>query len=166
MEGVDLFVVTAGTGTRNPRLDWEPERDTIAVNVLGFAALVNVAVEHLEARRAGHLVAISSVAALRGHGHAPAYNASKAFMSIYLQGLRHRFSRQHLPISVTDVQPGFVDTAMAKGDGLFWVAAPELAAQQIFEAIRGRKTHVYVTKRWRLIAWMLKAIPDWLYHRL
>lgn len=165
MHDVELFVVGAGTGFINPTFDWEPERETIAVNVLGFAAVVNVAVEHLQTRGAGHLVAISSLAALRGHGGAPAYNASKAFISNYLQGLRHKFSQQKLPIAVTDVRPGFVKTAMAKGDGLFWVAAPEEAARQIFDAIRKRKKCVYVTKRWRLVAWLLKLIPETLYHK-
>lgn len=166
MNGVDLFVVSAGTGFINRDLGWEREQETIDVNVSGFAAVVNVAVEHFQARGLGHIVGISSLAALRGNGEAPAYNASKAFISSYLQGLRHKFSKLKLPIVVTDVQPGFVNTAMAKGDGLFWVASPEKAARQIFAAIRKRKRQVYVTKRWRIIAWFLKAAPDWLYHRL
>ena len=166
MNGIDLLVVGAGTGAINLDLNWKSEQETIDVNVSGFAAVVNVAVEHFEARGSGHIVGISSIAALRGSGAAPAYNASKAFMSSYLQGLRHKFSKLKLPIEVTDAQPGFVDTAMAKGDGLFWVASPEKAARQIFAAIRRRKSQVYVTKRWRLIAWLLRAAPDWLYHRL
>lgn len=36
----------------------------------------------------------------------------------------------------------------------------------IDEAIRKCKRQMYVTKRWRIIAWFLKAAPDWLYHRL
>src|SRR5262249_42666104 len=64
---VELFIVSAGTGFNNEPLAWEPERETIAVNVLGFAGMVNVAVAHLEARRSGHLVGISSLAALRGN---------------------------------------------------------------------------------------------------
>jgi short-subunit dehydrogenase len=166
MGGVELFVVSAGTGSINRKLDWECEQETIDVNVSGFAAVVNVAVEHLQSRGSGHIVGISSLAAIRGNGEAPAYNASKAFISNYLQGLRHKFSKLKLPIVVTDVQPGFVNTAMAKGDGLFWVASPEKAARQIFVAICKRKRQVYVTKRWRFIAWILKAAPDWLYHRL
>ena len=166
MNGVGLFVISAGTGFINPDLDWERERETINVNVSGFAAVVNVAVEHLQARGSGQIVGISSLAALRGSGGAPAYNASKAFMSNYMQGLRHKFSKLKLPIVVTDVQSGFVNTAMAKGDDLFWVASPEKAARQIFDAIRKRKEHVYVTKRWRVIAWLLRATPDWLYHKL
>jgi short-subunit dehydrogenase len=160
MQGAELFVISAGTGFINPKLEWEPEDETIAVNVSGFAAIANVAVSHLEARGSGHLVGISSIAALRGNPDAPAYGASKAFMSNYLQGLRYRFSKLQLPVVVTDVQPGFVDTAMAKADRKFWMATPEKAAAQIFAAVRKRKRHVYVTRRWRLIAWLIKAMPD------
>lgn len=163
---VELFIVSAGTGFENAALAWGPEKDTIALNVLGFAGVVNVAVAHLEARGSGHLAAISSLAGLRGSGGAPAYAASKAFVSNYLQGIRYRFSKLKLPIAVTDVQPGFVDTRMAKGDRLFWVASPQKAARQITVAIRSRRPHVYVTKRWRLIAWVLNVLPDALYLRL
>jgi short-subunit dehydrogenase len=133
---VELFIVSAGTGSDNAALAWEPERETIEVNVLGFASMVNVAVAHLEARGAGHLVGISSLAALRGIAAAPAYAASKAFVSNYLQGIRYRFKKLKLPIVVTDVQPGFVDTAMAKAEKLFWIASPQKAAGQIVAAIR------------------------------
>ncbi len=166
MEHVELFVISSGTGYINHKLEWEPENETIAVNVTGFTAMANVAVEHLQARRSGHLVGISSIAAIRGNAEAPAYGASKAFMSNYLQGIRHKFAKLGLPIAVTDVQPGFVDTAMAKGDVKFWVASPEKAARQIFAAIRKRKKHVYVTKRWRVIAWLIKISPDWLIHKV
>lgn len=166
MSDVELFVIGAGTGFLNPELDWERERETIDINVSGFAAIVNVAVEHLQARGSGHIVGISSLAALRGSGAAPAYNASKAFVSNYLQGVRQRFSKLTIPVVVTDVQPGFVDTAMAKGEGLFWVASPQKAAHQIFNAIRERRKQVYVTKRWRVIAWLLRGLPDSLYDRL
>lgn len=166
LHDVELFIISAGTGFENAALAWEPERETIAVNVLGFASMVNVAVAHLEARGSGHLVGISSLAARRGNGVAPAYGASKAFVSNYLEGMRYRFRRSKLPVVVTDVQPGFVDTRMAGGNRLFWVASPETAARQIAAAIRARKQHVYVTKRWRLIAWLMRAVPDAVYARL
>src|SRR6476659_5414418 len=165
MSDVELFVLNAGIGFVNPQLDWNRERDTIDVNVSGFAATANAAVEHLQTRGSGQIVGISSIAALRVNRAAPAYNASKAFISNYLEALRNRFRKGNLPIVVTDVQPGFVDTAMAKGDGVFWAAPPEKAARQIFAAIAKRKEHAYVTKRWRVVAWVLKAAPNWLYHR-
>jgi short-subunit dehydrogenase len=161
---VELFIVSAGTGFENAALAWEPERETLAVNVLGFAAMVNVAVAHLETRGSGHLVGISSLAALRGVGAAPAYAASKAFVSNYLQGVRYRFNRLKLPVVVTDVQPGFVDTRMAAGNR-FWIASPQTAARQIVAAIHGRKSQVYVTRRWQLVAWLMRIAPDALYSK-
>ena len=63
---------------------------------------------------------------------------------------------------VTDIQAGFVDTGMAKGEGegLFWVAPVETAARQIVAAIRRKSSHAYVTRRWRLVAWLLRILPD------
>ena len=86
---IDLFVISSGTGHENPHLEWELERDTIETNALGFAAIANVAAEHLASRGFGTLVGISSIAAIRGNGGAPAYGASKAFVSHYLAALRH-----------------------------------------------------------------------------
>lgn len=163
--GVDLFVMNAGTGSVDPELPWNQEKETIDVNVAGFTAMVNVAYHHFVRQGSGHLVGISSVAAIRGGG-SPAYNASKAYMSNYLQGLRYRIAKLGLPIAVTDIQPGFVDTPMAKGEGLFWVASPQKAARQIFEAIKKRRKHAYITKRWRVVGWALKAMPDCIYHKL
>lgn len=165
MTDVELFVLSAGIGFVNPQLDWGLERGTIDVNVSGFAAMANVTATYLQSRGSGHIVSISSIAALRGNRTAPAYNASKAFMSNYMESLRNRFRNLKLPVVVTDVQPGFVDTAMAKGDGVFWAAAPDKAARQIFAAVRRRKEHAYVTRRWRLVAWLMKAAPNWLLDR-
>lgn len=165
MGGVDLMIISAGTGSIDPSLPWGKEKETIETNVLGFTAMANVAWHHFGEKGRGHLVGISSIAAIRG-GDSPSYNASKAFVSNYLQGLRYMAAKSKLPITVTDIQPGFVDTAMAQGESLFWVSSPQKAASQIYEAIKKKKKHAYITRRWRLIGWFLKLIPDILYHKL
>lgn len=164
--GVDLFVISAGTGSENPELDWANEADTIAVNVAGFTSMATLAMEHFRRRGGGHLVGISSIAAIRGHGDAPSYGASKAFVSNYLRALRHKCVRQGLAIDVTEIQPGFVATAMARGEGLFWVAPVDVAARQIVMAIESRRRHVYVTRRWQIIAAIMRFMPEWIYNRM
>jgi short-subunit dehydrogenase len=166
MGWVDLAVICAGTGHINPELKWEYEQDTIDVNVQGFTCIADTIINHFIEQGSGHLVAISSVAALRGSGVCPAYNASKAYISNYMEGLQLKASRMSKEIIVTDIKPGFVDTAMAQGDGLFWVASASEAASQIYKLIRKRKSHGYVTKRWRFVAIVLKLMPRWLYTRL
>ncbi len=166
MGGVDLIVISAGTGDINNNLSWDLENKAIKTNVSGFAALVNVAMHHFTEKGSGHLVGISSIAALRGGRESPAYNASKAFESNYLEGLRQKVRKSGLPITITDIKPGFVNTAMAKGDGIFWAAEPGKAARQIYHVIKRRKSSAYITRRWVLIAWLIKLLPGFIYERL
>ena len=69
-------------------------------------------------------------------------------------------------IHVTDIRPGLVDTAMAKGDGLFWVMPVNKVANQIISAIRKKKNKAYVTKRWHFLAIINKNLPFHLYRLL
>ncbi len=166
MGGMDLIILCAGTGFLNPDLKWELEEATIEVNVKGFTALADTAFSYFTQQKSGQLAGISSIAALRGSAICPAYNASKAYISNYMEGLRCKSKKQKTDIIVTDIQPGLVDTAMAQGEGLFWVAPPEVAARQIASIISHRKKHGYVTKRWRIIAYLFKILPGWIYERL
>jgi len=165
MGGVDLVVISSGYGDLNSKLKWPPEKATIDVNVTGFALIAGIAFRHFLERGSGHLVGISSIAALHGNRSAPAYAASKAFVSNYLEGLRHAACKSGKPILITDVQPGFVKTPMSRGNNLFWISTAQKAASQIYDAIAKKKNHAYITKRWRIIAWVLKIVPDWIYNK-
>ena len=160
---IDLLIISVGTGFINSDLNFAKEQQTIDVNVSGFTAIAGEVFKHFTENGSGHLVGISSILTLRGNSDAPAYNASKAFMSNYLEGLRFKAAKQNLNIIVTDIRPGYVDTAMAEGDNLFWVSSSEKAAHQIYNAIKNKKKVVYITKRWRLIAWFMQMTPDFFY---
>ena len=164
--GLDLLIISSGTGDLNENLDFDIEKRTIDTNVTGFTCISNWAFNFFERQKSGHLVVITSVGGLRGSGIAPAYNATKAYQINYLEGLRQKASKLEGQIFVTDVRPGFVDTDMAKGEGQFWVTSVEKATRQIFNAIKQRKKMVYITKRWKLIAIILKGIPGQIYDRL
>ncbi len=156
--GMDLIVINAGINRPNPELEWELERETIDINVRGFAALADFAARYFLGRGKGHLAAVSSIAGQYGSPRVPAYCASKAFMSIYLQGLFLRLSSKG--IAVTDIRPGFVDTPMIAGrKSKFWVASSDLAAMQIADALKARRAVVYVTRRWALVAFLLTFVP-------
>ena len=149
--GLDLLILSSGTGQINPTLDVSVGHHTNEVNVMGFTAVADWAFNFFQKQGYGHLAAITSVAAIRGSSHAPAYNASKAYQVNYLEGLRQKAGNLKLPVQVTDIRPGFVDTAMAQG-GTFWVSPVDKAAKQIIKAIENKRDIVYITKRWRLVA--------------
>lgn len=164
--GIDLLVLSAGTGHLNPALDDGLEADTLATNVMGWTRVADWAMRCFLDQGHGHLVALTSIGGLRGSGLAPAYNASKAYQINYLEGLRKKARRSGRPIVVTDICPGFVDTAMAKGDGLFWVMPLERVVSQIDAAILKRKTRLVVTRRWRLVACLLRWLPSVIYDQI
>ena len=164
--GMDLCVVSAGTGDLNPGLDYALEEPAIRTNVVGWTAAVDWAYGRFEERGGGHLVVISSVGGLRGSGAAPAYNASKAYQINYAEGLRQRVAKSGLPVTITDIRPGLVDTAMAKGEGLFWVQPVAKTVRQILPAVERRRHVAVVTRRWRIAAWLLRHLPESLYLKM
>lgn len=166
LDGLDLLILSSGTGDLNENLDFEIEKRTIDTNVVGFTCIADWTFKYFEKQKYGHLVAISSVGGLRGSKQAPSYNATKAYQINYLEGLRQKATKLKEQIFITDIRPGLVDTEMAKGDGLFWVMPVEKTVRQIFIGIKRKRKIVYVTKRWRIIASILKRIPRQIYDRM
>ncbi len=166
MGGVDVVVISAGGGDVNPALDFALEERMIELNVRAFTQLVDWAFNYFKRRGGGHLAAISSVAGMRGSRQAPAYSATKAYQIAYLQGLRQKARKEQTGITVTDICPGFVDTPAAKSPTRFWVASLPKAARQIQDGLRKRRKVIYVTSRWRLVAFLFRQLPGPLHERL
>lgn len=163
---IDMAIVCSGVGEINFSLDYAIEKPTIETNVMGWTFVIDMLYNILERQNHGHLVAITSVGGLRGEAMSPAYSASKAYQINYMEALRKRAFKNEGKILVTDIRPGLVDTAMAKGDGLFWVMSVEKVARQICYAIQKKKSKAYVTKRWHILASIIKILPYWIYKRM
>lgn len=163
---IDLAIVCSGTGEINPSLDYEVELPTIDTNVMGWTLVVDTFYHIFEQQGHGHLVAITSAGGLRGEPMAPAYSATKAYQINYMEALRKKTFKTGGNIIVTDVRPGLVDTAMAKGEGLFWVMPVAKVVRQICYAIRRKKSKIYVTNRWHVLAVINKNLPFTLYKRM
>ncbi len=165
LNGLDLLIYNSGYGDTSETLDLVLDRATVDTNVNGFIEIVNFAFNYFVQQGHGQLATTSSLASIRGNSNAPAYSASKAFQSVYFEGLHIKTKKMNTNVHVTDIQPGFVDTQMAKGNNRFWVAPPQKAAEQIYQAIEKKKWRVYITQRWWFVAKALKWMPDFIYHR-
>jgi short-subunit dehydrogenase len=161
---IDLIIYSSGVGEANYKLEWEKELPILNTNVLGATKIYGLAYQLFKEQGFGHLVGISSIASIRGNRHVPAYFASKSFQASYLESLWMKGKRSKAKIYVTDIQPGFIDTAMAIGD-TFWMASVEKGAKQIYAAIKKKKRKAYITKRWGLIALVLKIVPAHLLYK-
>lgn len=151
---IDLAILCAGTGDLNPELHQEIELSTINTNVVGWTATIDSIYNLFKKQGFGHIVTITSIGGLVGEPNAPAYSATKAYQINYSQALRKKSRKDG--IYVTEIRPGLVNTAMAKGEGLFWVMPVPKVVKQIKKAISKRKSLVVVTKRWNIIAFIMK----------
>src|SRR5262249_27705972 len=136
-------------------------RQSLDVNFVSAAALLEVAAAYFEARKTGFIAAISSVAGDRGRQSNYIYGCAKAGVSAYLQGLRNRL--HPAGVSVLTIKPGFVATKMTFGKvnpNSPMVASPERVANDIARAIRRRRNVIYTPWMWRWILAIVRSIPE------
>lgn len=153
-KNIDLAILCAGIGELNESLDIEQELAILSTNVIGWTNVVDTLYNYFDKNGNGHLVTITSVGGLQPTPIAPSYSASKAFQINYTKSLQTKARKTG--IIVTEIRPGLVDTRMAKGDGLFWVMPLEKVSKQIIRAIDNKKKLCIVTKRWRMLNYIVK----------
>ena len=153
-QNIDLAILCAGIGELNEPLDIKQELATLSTNVVGWTNVVDTLYNHFEKTGKGHLVTITSVGGLQPTPIAPSYSASKAFQINYTKSLQAKARKT--AITVTEIRPGLVDTRMAKGNGLFWVMPLDKVSKQIIKAIDNKKKLCVVTKRWRILNYIVK----------
>ncbi len=114
--GLDRVVVNAGVGKGEKLGSGQPgaNRETAVTNVLGALAQVESAMRLFRASGHGHLVMISSVAALRGLPRSmTTYAATKAFVAHLVEGLRVELAGSDLDIDLTVLYPGYIASEMS-----------------------------------------------------
>ena len=163
----DLFLYNAGVMYHGDGLTAEPakDRETMEVNAVAAVEMLGLAANYFREARRGQIAAISSIAGDRGRKGNPAYNASKAALTTYLEGLRNRLFP--FGVTVSTVKPGFLGTKLTAGKpGLFWVAPPADAARIIANRLERGHEVFYVYRRWGLFGLVLRHIPRFVFKRL
>jgi decaprenylphospho-beta-D-erythro-pentofuranosid-2-ulose 2-reductase len=165
--GLEIALVAHGSLADQKRAQSDPvyairELSTNGTSVAGLCTLLaNV----LEARGAGTLAVISSVAGERGRQSNYVYGAAKALVTAFTQGLRNRLASRG--VCVCTIKPGYVSTAMTAHlprNALFASAAT--AGRCIVDAIDRRRDVAYVPGFWALIMAVVRAIPEPVFKRL
>jgi decaprenylphospho-beta-D-erythro-pentofuranosid-2-ulose 2-reductase len=134
-------------------------------NAVSVAAWLTPIAARFAARRAGTIVAISSVAGDRGRQSNYVYGSAKALVTTFLSGLRQRLHKSG--VAVITIKPGFVDTPMTAQfrKGLLW-AKPQQVADGIVRAIERSDSVRYLPAFWRPIMFLIRAIPESVFVRL
>jgi NADP-dependent 3-hydroxy acid dehydrogenase YdfG len=162
---LDMVIANAGRGdTRHgTRVDWEHVQCVLDVNVMGAFATIVAAIPIMLAQRSGQLVGVTSLAGRRGLPTSAAYSASKAALSTFLEALR--IDLTPAGIRVTDVQPGFVATPIAKVSDqprpFQWPV--EKAAKHIVRRLEKAPPMIAFPWQLTLATRFARSLPAWLY---
>lgn len=165
---VDAAVLSAGMGrpTRFTRFDLDRMRETIEINLLGVMNGAWALLPVFRSQGGGLLVGISSIADRRGSPLNLAYCASKAGVSVFLEGLRAGCRGEN--IRVVTVKPGFVRTAMTEKNRIpmpFILEADDAARRIVRGIEKGKKV---IRFPWPL-TWLLSLyniLPAGMYDRV
>lgn len=136
----------------------------VQVNLLGCIAWGNAAARRFQARKSGCFVGVGSVAGDRGRVGRPVYNATKAALDTYLEALRNRLWRHG--VQVTTIRQGPTDTPMTAHLGLKNAISADKAAELILRARDRGATIAYTPAKWRLIMFVIRNIPSFVFRRL
>lgn len=133
-EFFDLCIYCVGIGELLKLTDMDKEVEIVNVNLLGMIKTVSCLIPEMVKKGKGHFIGLSSLADILPSKQAPAYHASKAGFSAYLESLALAVRPEK--VFVTNVRFGFVDTKMAKGDVKPFMISVEKATKHLLKCIR------------------------------
>lgn len=160
----DVLYANAGIGISDPLVEESSDafEQMFRVNVFGVYYAVKAVLPNMVERGRGHIVGMSSLAALRGVPESAGYSATKAALSNWLEGIRLELRPRG--IHVTTIQPGFVRSEMTDQNDttmpFFMETAP--AVNRILRAVAKRKKTYNFPRRASWLLRLVRHLPDWL----
>lgn len=166
---IDIMIANAGIGGKDKETqEIHPDfvKKVIDINLMGAVNSAYAVLPQMLARGSGQLVAISSLAGIRGLPKSAAYSASKAGMTALFESIR--LDVQGRGVAVTIIQPGFIKTPLTAGrkNKLPFVMELEDAIPLFLSAIEKQKK--FAAFPWQLASFVRlgKIFPAWLYDRI
>jgi len=165
---VDIVVANAGVGGLNPApyFDLDIHRKTMEINCIGLANTLAPFIPSMMEKGDGILVGVSSLSAFRGLPKAASYSSSKAMQGTFMESLRVDL-RPH-GVHAFCIHPGFIETPMTDHDDfdMPFIVPVRKSSLLISKSIaRRRRIYLYPWPM-KVLTWINKSLPRWLYDRL
>ena len=171
---LDRVVVNAGLGKGAPlgTGGYAANRETAMTNFVGALAQIEAAMAAFRAQQSGHLVVVSSMAAMRGMPKTmTTYAATKAAVAHLAEGLRHELYGKPLgkTVKITVLYPGYIASEMNEHVGAEQplMVSTEKGVRAIVHAIEKEKASACVPPLpWAPMSVVMKHAPLPLFKRL
>jgi len=160
--GLDRVIVNAGIGHGKPigSGGFDANLRTARTNFVAALAQCEAAMEVFRAQQSGHLVVVSSIAALRGLPRGTTtYAATKAGLASLAEGIRIDVMRT--PIRVTTLYPGYIRSELnPEPGGNRLMVSTEVGCRAMVAAIEKERDNARVPSwPWRPLGTALRHLP-------
>jgi decaprenylphospho-beta-D-erythro-pentofuranosid-2-ulose 2-reductase len=138
---------------------------SLVINSISPVIFIEFIVSIFEKQKIGNLIIFGSVAGDRIRKSNYTYGSSKGFLELYAQGLRHRFFKKNIFVSLVKIGP--TKTAMtSKHKNFNHMNLPSDVAEEIVKKISLNEEIIYAPAKWRLIMFFIKNIPNFIFNRI
>jgi len=163
-----LVVYSAGAGVagRTTAVPAEVAREAFEVNFWGMERVVRHVYPPMARRRAGSIVLVSSIAALRAVPYEAHYAASKAASARFIECLA--LEAEEHGVHVAWVAPGYVPTGFLERSGWYGIDRPVVSgsgvtpgdvAREVVASVEGRRHRTLLGWRENAIALADRVLP-------
>lgn len=172
---IDILINNAGLETEGAYLSlpWEKIHETLEVNLVAPMELAYLVLPHMLENKMGHIVNMASIAAKCGGPYAATYDATKAGLAEWAQGLRLELANTGVHFST--IFPGYItEVGMFARFGLTPPRAvgsctPSQVANAVVKAIELNTLEVIVNSTPQRLFYALKelspALGEWVMYK-
>jgi short-subunit dehydrogenase len=167
LHGLDGVILCFGELPRQSEVsaNWPDAQRVIYVNFAAAVSLLEPAAGFLERQRHGFILALSSVAGVRGRKSNYLYGASKAALTVFLEGLAHRLAPSGVRVKIALL--GFVESRMSAGVP---IPSPlrttaDAVARKILRFLKSSKQTAYIPWFWRPIMTVIRLLPAQVFNK-
>jgi short-subunit dehydrogenase len=173
-ERVMVLVNNAGFGTKG-KLATRPigeQATMLELHVMAPMLLTRAVLPGMIARREGRIITVASVASFTASPGNVNYCATKAYQRVFMESLA--LELEGTGVSVQALCPGFTHTEfhgraeISKDSipGVLWLEAERVVRESLDAAFGDGPVVVIPARRYRMIVWALKHMPEWFRGRL
>ena len=139
---------------------------TLNINALSTIITINYVLKKIDKFKKLKIVVLTSVAGDRGKSSTVLYGSAKSFLSTYIEGLIQKYSESN--VKFYNIKPGPIKTKMTKNlKQNFLYSNPHNVSKKIFKIIQNKNSTIsYVPFWWRYIMFVIKIMPDFIFHKL
>ena len=138
---IAICVANAGIaeGKALHKMDMDFWRKVIGINLDGAYLTMREAMKSMTGLDYGRIIAVASIAGIKGLRGAPAYTASKNGMICLIRGLREDYMGS--PITFNAICPGYVDTAIVSENTVSIAARAGISEEQALKMMVKTNRH-------------------------